>query len=114
MKKRIRAEKISIELPREGDHPWINIVVQIVIKDNDGNILNVLPRYDMIHKDAYEIATDITQAGDPVTQQMNTISVAGIDSALTNFVHKWLQEHYGGEVINNPETGFDELIIEEN
>lgn len=101
MKKKLRAQQIVIDLPREGQEAWVNIVIQEVIRSEDGEVVNIIPRANFIHKTAQDIAYDVVQFNDLVLGRENyNISGYGLYSAIQSAVTKWMMDEFGGEVIN--------------
>ena len=104
---KLRSQQIIIETPREGEEAWVHIVVQDVIKDVDGNVLNIIPRSRQIHKTASEIATEIYPFVDPVLGNEGNISGYGLYNAIAMAVTQWMLIGFGGTIIDG------DLIIEE-
>lgn len=102
--KRVRAEMIRIELPREGLEPWIHVVTQVVEKEQEsGKVLNVIPRDDNIHRRLTEIGSSTITFSDPLLGGTVTLSGHGVAQAITEFCLLWMQERYGGEISEDHE-----------
>ena len=108
MSTKLRSQQIIIETPREDAEAWVHIIVQEVVKDEDGKVLNIIPRSNQIHKTATEIAFETYLFDDPILGKTGeTISGVGLYNAIASCVRLWMIEKFGGVVID------DELIIEE-
>lgn len=99
MRIRLRTSKVSIETPKIDSEPWVHITVQQVIEDDNGKILNIIPRYNYISKPLSEIAMDIDTFIDPVLQKENSISGAGMATALTIIISKWINNEHNGTIL---------------
>ena len=95
---KLRASKISIETPKEGATTWVHITVQEVIKDDDGTLLNIIPRYDYISFPLENIGTISYDGVEPLTGEDLSVSGYGIASLITSIVTKTLVEKYDGTV----------------
>ena len=98
---KLRAQKITIEIPRRDAEPWVHVTVQRVEMDDDLNELNVVDRWDTFSLRFSEVATNIKTFSDPVLGTGGNISTAGIANALTTAVIQWMMDIHGGEVIEN-------------
>jgi len=95
---KLRISKISIETPKEGSETWIHMTVQKVFKDEDGNTVNVIPRFDYISIPYNKIGTDMYSGYDPLTNTKIEESGYGIASLITSVAIKLMMEKYGGTV----------------
>lgn len=95
---KLRASKIAIETPREGAETWVHITIQQVIKDDEGNIKNIIPRYDYISFPLQDIGVDFYSAMDPLTQQNIEVSGYGTASLIGAIVIKEMLKKYEGTV----------------
>jgi len=95
---KLRASKISIETPKEGALTWIHITVQQVIKNDDGVIINIIPRYDYISFPLQNIGTNIYEAIEPLNGEKIEASGYGIASLIAEIVTKTLVEKYNGTI----------------
>lgn len=107
--KKYRAQQIVIEVPREGEEAWIQIVVQEVIKNEKGDIINVIPRAQHVHKQGNEIGFDIYNYLDPILKETRQISGYGLQLAISSAVVDWMKDKFGGEV-----DSAGDLIIEDS
>lgn len=98
---KMRASKISIEVPYENSEPWLHIEVQKVLKNDDGTIINVIPRADYISYPLSEFMTNVYTFGDPVLNEVHNNSGAGAASLISIIVVKMLLSEYGGYVTND-------------
>ena len=95
---KLRASKITIEMPREDGEVWIHVTVQKVIKDDDGKVLNIIPRFENVSTPLRNIAYNTYTFQDLILGKSVDISGYGVASALTVSILRLLQEKYGGEV----------------
>lgn len=98
MPKRVRSEKISIDIPQSESEPWISLIVQGITEDEQGNITQVVPRMGQIHRRMSDVQTQMFMGYDPVTQQPLNVSMAGIASLITVAAAAFLAEDYDGTV----------------
>lgn len=101
MRVRLRTSKMSIEIPKAESEAWIHITVQQVIEDDNGGVLNIVPRYDYISKPLSEIITQITNYPDPVLGTVGSISGGGMASALTILVSQWIKDEHSGTILDD-------------
>jgi len=92
---RIRAQQITIDIPRTNSEPWINIVVQLV--EDDGGIVD---RYDFSHRALGKVATEIVTFTDPVLQKQTSVSVYGLAEAIKEAVVHWLVADHNGTYLD--------------
>lgn len=95
---KLRASKILVETPKEGSETWVHITVQKVTKQDDGTIINVIPRHDYISFTVPSIGTTMYNANDPVTGSNLNISGYGAVSTIASIVIDKLVAKYGGKV----------------
>jgi len=95
---KLRASKISIETPKEGALTWIHITVQQVIKDDNGNVINIVPRYDYISFPLQDIGVNIYEAIEPLNGEQLNASGYGIASLIAEIVTETLVNKYNGTV----------------
>lgn len=100
MPSRLRSQKIEIDLPTELSEPWVHVVVQKLILNNEGNTIQTLDRNSHIYKSINDYAMQLVNFTDPVTQQQYTISGAGLGQAITNMVLTWMDEKFDGQIVD--------------
>ena len=98
MKTKLRASKISIEKPREDSEVWVHVTIQQVFKDENGNTVNIIPRYDYISKPLKDFMPENYNYYDPITGELRTISGVQVMFIISSVVLEWMQEKYGGTV----------------
>lgn len=98
MLKKLRAQKIEIDLPAEESEAWLNTTLQNIIKDGDYNTVQRIDRVGFTHRSLSSVATEMHTLVDPVTQQEYSISGAGVAQAIKTFVVAWMQQDHGGTV----------------
>ena len=96
MRKRYRAQQITIDTPRTGEEVLIRTAIQTVDCDetNNNKIMNETPTMDFIYKSASKIAFDMIEVTDPVTGKVLSMSVAGLHTAIQQLVSSWIVDKY--------------------
>ena len=83
-----------IEMPKDGDEPWIRISVQRI--ESNGDIYNVIERWDSFHKRFSEVAgvsyPSVTGPSD------GFFTVAHVAAEISYVVKLWLAEKYTGVI----------------
>lgn len=103
MKKAIRTSTINIDTIDPDGLQWVNALVQSVELDANGNILCISPRVKQLHRRIDLVATEMVSVTDPVTKVTTTLSVAGIGTAITMIIIKWMLQDNPGSYFD-PET----------
>ena len=98
--KKIRASRIGLDIPREGDPAWVNVIVQVIVKNADYQTVQVIDRAHNITRTLGDFAEDTKTITDPVTGQAITISGAGVGAAISEFVKSWMLQDIPGTSIN--------------
>ncbi len=96
MRTKLRTQQVVIDMPKEGQDIWMHITLQKVDKDEEGNILNVSPRKEQIHRSVSKMATEVYTFFDPVLQKETTISGAGVHMAMAEAILGWTAEEFNG------------------
>ncbi len=102
---KLRTQQIVIDIPRENEDAWIHIMIQEVIKNKNGKVLNIIPRHEFLHRSGGEVITEIYKYHDPILGEDRDISGYGLQLAIQAAVLKWMHDEEGGAIING------ELII---
>jgi hypothetical protein len=102
---KVRANRITIETPKEGDEPWIRVEVQRVEKGD--NIYNVVDRWDSFNERMSKVGAETCPILMDPTAGVCTVYDIGIHLAYV--ISMWLVERYNGKF--DPQTG--DVIIEE-
>lgn len=102
---KVRANKISIERPKEGAEIWIRVDVQRV--ESNGNIYNVTDHWDSFNKRMSEIYDE--QYPDDNVSNSGMFTVANLGANITLVVASWIAQKYNGRI--DLDTG--DIIIEE-
>lgn len=95
---KLRAQKIEMEMPKEGSEPRIRIIVQRIEKHDNGAINtidmwdNIYARLGEIQDERHPIVTDISQG---------TFSVGDLATTLSYVVMRWLCDTYGANIDEN-------------
>lgn len=92
--KALRTAKLVIDVPTPEAEPFIMGILQKVVLNTEGDVLQVIPRQDELYRRSSQIITDTISFTDPVTQTQHTLSGAGLQVAITAMVSKWLIEDY--------------------
>jgi len=95
-----RTQQIVIDIPNSDSMAWVNVTVQFVDKDEDGNVIKLIDRAGFIHKSADKIAAELYTYFDPVLQKEFTVSGAGVYGLIADAVNKWICKKYDGEIID--------------
>jgi len=90
-----RASQIIIENLKQTSVPWVHLVINQMIYDANGVLVNEIPREDRISKILSDIGTNMYTCVDPVTQKQITISGYGMASMITAYVEDCIRIKYG-------------------
>ena len=94
--KKIRAQKISIDIPKEDSEPYAEVVVQTVIKDANYVTTQLIDRSHNTGRFVKHFATQIVTIEDPVTGSIITVSGAGATLIIKAIVGQWLVTDFNG------------------
>ena len=99
MLEQIRASKITIDLPKVGSMPWVQITVQKVLRDEKTyEIKNTLTRWEQFSIPLSEVMSKTL----PVSTESNDVVTGGeLFSSIYTLVILALQEKYGGTINEN-------------
>ena len=100
-KTRIRAPKITIDSPSTGSTPWVSMVTQKVIENDEGKVIQVIDRYGQVYRNIPMIAGQMFTAYDPITNQPLQVSMLGVGALITAVAATFLAEDYSGTVDQN-------------
>ena len=100
----IRTATINIDTIVPDSYQWLNADIQLVELNEDKEIASISPRVQQLHRRIDKVATEIVSVYDPVTRVTNNISVAGIVTAITLIMIKWMLEDNPGSYYEE-ETG---------
>jgi hypothetical protein len=101
MIRKLRAQKISIDLPTETATPWVNVIWQLVRKDAATYVtVQTIDRVDESAKPLMAFAMEAKTVSDPVTGQDITVSGAGMAELIKAFVSDWIMAENPGSFIN--------------
>lgn len=76
---------------------WVRSTLQRCIKDPvTYQTVQMIDRVGYVHRSASGIATQMTTFTDPVTQEVHTISGAGVATLIRDLVVAWIIEDRGG------------------
>jgi len=96
--KRLRAQKISIDLPTIDSASWVLVVLQRVVMDDNGNAKQVVDSVGRINKSLESFARQVVTFTDPVTKEAHTISGAGAAEAVRETILAWIGETFDGSI----------------
>lgn len=97
----IRAQQVIIDQPRKDSMPFVNIVVQRIIYNEDGSINQIIDRERTINKPLLEFASELYHFEEMFPVSSNEISGYGLASAIRGAVVGWLLKEYQDfELIN--------------
>ena len=105
---RIRSPRMVIETPSTGSSPWVSLMTQKVIENDQGEVIQVIDRTGLIYRNIPQIATQMFDAYDPVTGQTLKVSMAGIGSLITAAAATFLAEDHDGTVDDTLTVWIDE------
>lgn len=89
-----RAQKITIDIPDENSEPFILVTVQRVIKNDAGEVIQIIDRDELIYKSFSDMATTHATYND-IYPKDGMISGYGSGSSVLSFVRKWIREECG-------------------
>ena len=96
--KKIRSQKITIDLPTEEGEVWVRATLQRCIKDDDYKTIQVVDAVGFVHRSASETAIQMTTFTDPVTGVQHTVSGAGAYILIRDAVMAWILADRGGSL----------------
>lgn len=83
-------------MPRTTSEPFINVTVQRIELDVEGNEINVVDRWGYVYKRLSLVAMDIVPYFEYAPNIVNMISIFGIADAIKETATAWIIEKYGG------------------
>ena len=93
---KLRTQQIIIEMPRTTSEPFINITIQRIELDENGNEANVVDRWGHIYKRLSLTALEVVPYFEVVPWEVGSISVFGIADAIKEVASAWIIQKYGG------------------
>lgn len=87
-----RPQKVIIDIPLPDSIPWVQVMLQGMDLDADGNILALRDRVESVHKKYSNIAIDIITFVDPYTGITHEVSMAGVAEAIKVAANLWIAE----------------------
>lgn len=93
MIEQLRASKITIDLPKPGSEPWVQVIVQKVLRDNTYEVKNIIPRYDRI---SIPLSSVVGTSYPVDTNSDSIITGAEIFNAIYTFVVSLMITKHGG------------------
>ena len=99
--RKLRAQKITLDMPREGQPVWADIVIQVVVKDAEYKTTQVIDRVYKINRIFGDFAATLVTITDPITGQQPTISGAGVGQGISELVRGWMLEEIAGAMVNS-------------
>jgi hypothetical protein len=99
--RKLRAQKITLDMPREGQPVWADIVIQVCVKDDDYETIQVIDRRYKINRTFDDFAGSLVTFTDPVTGQQITLSGAGVGQGISELVRGWMLDELPGAVVND-------------
>jgi hypothetical protein len=100
MRKKLRAQRIVIELPTETAPVWVSVDWQRVFKSEAYQTTQTV---DLVHRQSRGLAsfaTDVRSVADPVTGKTLTASGAGAAALIKAFVQAWVLSERPDLIIN--------------
>ena len=108
MTRKLRSEKIEIDLPKEEGDIWVHAVLQLVLKDEDYETIAVTPTTGHVNRALSQFMLQMITVTDPVTGQSLTASGAGAAALVKALIITWMQEDFGGTI-----NEIGDLILDE-
>jgi hypothetical protein len=99
--RKLRAQKIVLDMPREGQPIWVNISIQACIKDNGYNTIQVVDRRYQIARSFDDFAASLITIVDPVTGNEITLSGAALGQGISELVRSWMLAELPSAAIND-------------
>jgi hypothetical protein len=97
---KLRTQQIVIDIPKTTAEPWFTMIVQRLILDDDGAVIQIVGRERQFNRRFSKVMMETADIQDPVTGLVGTISVAGAAQLLTSLITTWLLEEYPGATVN--------------
>jgi len=110
MIKKIRVQKIEIDMPTEDGEMWLRATLQFAYKNPDGSLRQIVDRVDFIYRSFTEFCAEMRTITDPVTGQTLSSSGAGCALMIKKFITNWIVQKYPAATVNQ-QTG--DITIEE-
>ena len=101
MSSRVRASKIEIDIPTPDSIPVIRIRVQKVVYDENGKVVQTVPRVTEIYKPLTTVAMDNISYKSPVSNEVNEVFMAELAEAVKAATAVYISEKYGIEPDEN-------------
>ena len=95
MTTKLRASNIAIEVPEPNSDAWVHVTINKVFIDDNGNIINDIPKFDYVSKPLSSIGMNAYPFIDPVTGESIEVSGYGIAQCITSYVERVLADKYG-------------------
>ena len=111
MSTKIRSQQVTIDIPTEDGLTWINSIVQTLIKNGQGEVVQRMDRTRQTHRILERVATETKTITDPVTGETLPVSAAGTATLVRSFILNWMQEDHGGTLIKDGMNNDKELIL---
>lgn len=101
MAESLRIERVTIEALITNPTPVIRVQAKRLSRNEQAEIEQIFTGYEEIFKRASDVATQMVEFVDPVTRQQHTVSVAGLQMAMTQGLYAWLPERFDGSYNGN-------------
>lgn len=92
MRNAIRTSNINIDSVVPDGTRWVNAEIQRLEIDDNDNVISISPKNLQLHRKIDKVATETVVCHDPVLGENITISVAGLGTAITSLMVKWMLE----------------------
>jgi hypothetical protein len=95
----LRVQQIVIDVPTVESIPFVAVVVQRLIYDENDKLIQTINREKMINRSLMSVAMNTYSYEDPFPSEKNQISGAGLASAIRVAARSWVLEEYPGSTL---------------
>lgn len=101
-RRRVRFSQFTIDVPQSESEPWVNIIVQLIVENENNEIIQVVDRHGTINKRLSQVVEELIFLATPVPA-LNIMAVGNLAEAIQMHCATWMAEEFNGTV--DPETG---------
>ena len=105
--KKLRSQKITIDLPTETAPVWVQAVIQTVYKNENYETTQTVDKTGYVYRTLMDFVTQMETVTDPITGQTITCSGAAAAELIKRFVLSWMAVDYNGTINDK-----NDLIVE--
>jgi len=96
MQARLRVQQICIDMPKASNEPWVNLTVQRVEMNEQGQDVNVIDRWGQVNTRLSDIYGMIVRRHDPLCSSLDEMSGAGVAQGITAIAISLVIAKFGG------------------